>query len=286
MFRLFLWLPGILVLWGCSSRKADEKANAVKPLNLLVLLDLSDRLLTPGQVTRDTQLLRHIYHGFENRVRRQFFINSKDRLQLLVAPQRSLPGVIERIEGKLRIYMPEVPIKERASYLRKQEATFFQQVDSLYTRALGNRNASSFSGSDIWKFFDQYLRNYLVLDTGTNNQVIVLTDGYFDFESLKDKKQTGCRYSYSEAIMRQARTGKTVYQQLFDSCGLLPVALNRPNVSVLVAEISPKNAYEQEAQLLEALWQSWIKTMRIAPSVVVQKSELQEVKNKVTQLLQ
>jgi hypothetical protein len=278
MPRVLAFLLGIIFIGSCTQHSKTEQKTAIKPMNLVVLLDLSDRLTTPEQVQRDTQLLHHIYRLFENRARRQFFIQSKDRLQVLVAPQKTLPANIENFESRLRILMPEVPLKERASFLKKNERIFFDAIDSLYAAA-GKRTASEYSGSDIWKFFDQYLRNYMVHDTGTINKVVVLTDGYFDFESLKDKKQQGCRYSYSGAIMRQARNSKNNYRQLFDSCGLIPVVFNQPNISVLAAEISPKLSFETEAGILEALWLAWVKNMHIAPSQVIRKSDLPEVKS-------
>jgi hypothetical protein len=280
MPRVFIFLLGVICIISCTPRSKAGQKTAIKPMNLVVLLDLSDRLTTPEQVQRDTQLLHHIYRLFENRAKRQFYIQCKDRLQVLVMPQKSLPaGSIEGIESRLRILMPEVPLKERASFLKKNEVSFFNAIDSLYIAATGKRNASEYSGSDTWKFFDQYLRNYMVQDTGTINKVVVLTDGYLDFESLKDKKEKGCRYSYSGAIMRQARNNKNNYRLLFDSCGLIPVVFNQTNISVLAAEISPKLSFENEAVILETMWQSWIRDMHIGTSQVIRKSDLPEVKS-------
>ena len=278
--RLFpVLLSGILLL-GCSQK--TNKAPTQRPLNLLVLLDLSDRLTTPEQINRDTQLLHHIYRLFHNRVRQQLYINSTDRLQILLAPQRSLPVQTENMETRLRVYLPDVPMKERAAFLRTHEPLFFSRIDSLYHIATTGRKPEAYSGSDIWKFFDQHLNLYLRRDTNAVNKIIILTDGYFDFELLKDKKQKGCRYSYSELLMRQARTGTIPLQQLFDSCGLLPVTLNQPNISVMVTEISPKTAGAGETRILKTMWGSWLKAMHIGSYQLAEKSELNEVKEQIS----
>lgn len=277
--RLLIFL--LILSCACTPRKPAIKQEKNKPLNLVVVLDLSDRLTIPGQINRDTILLHHIYRVFEQQVRSQSYINSQDQLQVLVAPQKNQPASVEAIENKLRVSMRELPIKEKVSFLKKNEPVFVQYIDSLYTSASG-RPASSFSGADLWKFFDQYLKNYLVGDTGTRNTVVVLTDGYFDFESLKDKKQEGCRYSYSEKIMQQARDQNGDFEQLFKECGLLPVPLNRHNVKIIIAEMTPKVTYAREEELLSALWQNWINTMHVPLSIIIKKTELEEVKRQLS----
>lgn len=281
-----LLLLFVLLSCACTKRKPSAEQKKGKSLNLIVLLDLSDRLTIPGQVNRDTVLLRQAYHAFEQHVRRQFFINSHDQLHVLVAPQKNQPANIEIFENRLRISMQELPVKERASFLRKNEPLFFRQIDSLYHAASG-KPASSFSGSDIWKFFDQYLRNYLAPDTNTINKIIVLTDGYFDFESLKDKKQEGCRYSYSEKLMQKGRAlnipetvvPEVIYEKAFDSCGLIPVRINQKNVGIMLTEITPRNSFDKELELLESLWKSWYNTMGIAYMNIIRKGDMQTVKS-------
>lgn len=286
-----LLLLFVFFSFACTSKKKSSGQKKEKAHNIIVLLDLSDRLTLPGQVNRDTLLLRQIYTAFEERVRKQMYINAQDQLQVLVAPQRSLPAHTETIENRLRINMQEVPVKERSGFLKKKRPVFFQQVDSLY-HAAAQRPASSFSGSDIWKFFDQYLRNYLVPDTNTENRIIVLTDGYFDFESLKDKKQQGCRYSYSEKLMQKGRVPvpgnmapELFFQQIFDSCGLIPVHINQGNTGILVAEMTARNSYEYELELLEAMWSGWYNTMGIGYISFVRKNDVETVKRKLSQFI-
>lgn len=288
--RLLLLL--IILSGACTKRKPSAEQKKEKSLNLIVLLDLSDRLTIPGQVNRDTVLLHHLYNVFEQRVRQQLYINSRDQLQVLVAPQKTQPANIESIENRLRINMHELPVKERSSFLKKNRSSFFQQIDSLYHTA-AERPASSFSGSDIWKFFDQYLRNYLSPDTNTVNEVIILTDGYFDFESLKDKKQEGCRYSYSEKLMQKGRAlnvpetivPEIIYEKAFDSCGLIPVRINQKNVGIILAEITPRNSFDRELELLESLWKSWYSTMGIAYMNIVRKGDMQTVKSLLSEFI-
>ena len=55
-----------------------------------------------------------------------------------------------------------------------------KNLSNLYQQAyLGNKD-SDYPGVDIWQYFNEQINTDL--DSKYNNKILVLTDGYFDFE--------------------------------------------------------------------------------------------------------
>jgi hypothetical protein len=273
-----------LLASACSSKEKKEPTAPRSGYNIIILADLSDRLLAKEQMHRDSALLHTIFETYVKLARQRYFIHSKDRLQILAAPQKTLPAATEEIERQLRFDMGAVPIKEKAKWLTAKQNFFDSLAGNLYYMAAAGRQSSDYAGSDIWKFFDQYLDAYLVKDNHTLNKIVVLTDGYFDFESLKDKKKAGCRYSYSSELMQQARTKGTNWARVFDTCGLIPVRLPK-NTEILVAELSPKNSHPQEEDIIAALWKKWLSESGVKSFQLLEKTSLPECLKTVADFL-
>ena len=66
-----------LLLFGCSLPKPNQKKKK-QPVknNYIVLLDLSDRLIVQdNQPERDKQIIKNLYSLFEEKVKKELYIN-------------------------------------------------------------------------------------------------------------------------------------------------------------------------------------------------------------------
>ena len=184
-----------LVVW-----KADGQARqspAVKKANIIVLLDVSDRLKKDGQIQRDIKIIRYIVAHFQETFVKRHLDRGRragpyrHRLTFAVPeqpvpvpkPSVSEPPVSEEpkpykvpsaILSKLKIRdsgrgigFPEFQIKRNI---------LLKEIESLYEFV---QEENPYTGADIWKWFRDDAEQYLAKDF--HNYIICLSDGYLKF---------------------------------------------------------------------------------------------------------
>lgn len=230
------------------------------PVNYVVLLDLSDRILQPEQVKRDQELIRIVFETFEKKVRGNLIINSKDRFRVVVAPQKSLREP-DGLDG-LYLDMGQLTFGEKRVQLEKLKQELPDRLARVYASALqGRRKKADFTGSDLWKYANESLPTDL--DARYVNTCIVLTDGYFDFEKNPDVRPQGHRYPDSRVLtrLRSQQDWRRTLARADE--GLIPIKKPLPRLSIYVAEIQAKNEFYEERELLEAVWTKWLGEMGV-----------------------
>ena len=230
------------------------------PANYVVLLDLSDRILQPEQAKRDQELIRIVFETFEQKVRNNLIINSKDRFRIAVAPQKSmsaLPGLDE-----LYLDMGQVPFAQKRSRLEALKRDLPAKVARLYAAALaGRRKPADFTGSDLWLYANNNLPSDL--EKGYANTWIILTDGYFDFEKNPSAFCEGNRCTDSRVLDRLRKMPDWQKTLAAEDEGLVRIKKSFPPVSVYVAEMRAKREYLGEMDLLTGVWQKWLGEMGV-----------------------
>src|SRR5688572_17032474 len=75
---------------SCNVPAPDKKKPVARTKhNYIILLDLSDRLIVQeNQPERDKQIIRNLYTAFEEKVRKDLYIKSRDEFKVVIAPQR------------------------------------------------------------------------------------------------------------------------------------------------------------------------------------------------------
>jgi hypothetical protein len=253
------------------------------PRNYVVLLDLSDRLLAPGQAGRDQALILDMFQRFEQDVRRNLIINSRDCFQVVIAPQQGAPYEATQQMAGLFLTM-EGPIQTKRQRLDAFKAELPKRLRTLYGLATGGKNKpSDYRGCDIWQYFNEQLPTDLL--PAHENTLLVLTDGYFDFEKNTHRKQQGNRYTDSQQLMPRLR-GQANWQQVLQKpeFGLLPVPKQFPRVRVWVAEFHPKVDHLDELDILKAIWTKWLREMRIASVQCLARAPLPKVQEALRRL--
>jgi hypothetical protein len=248
---------------GCKSKsESSKKVQKNTHLNLVVLIDLSDRISAkknPLQADRDIKILKNIVKNFETVVRGKLFIKSNDALSIVIAPQPvDYQFEVSKWAGNLSIDLSSVRITEKRRFYKAKLDSLTSSIDGIYASAA---RAEGYLGADIWSFMRNDLKNYCKDFNGEAhvNKLVILTDGYIEFEKSVQSRRLVQGDKASYMVVRKFR-GNSNWESLFDSrgFGLIPFENPCTNLSVMVAEVTPKNILDpSEFEILQKYWLSW-----------------------------
>lgn len=266
-----LWFIGVSLLASIGSSWAGVPPT--RPANFVVLLDLSDRLLAPDQFRRDQVLVQTVFAQFEARVRQQQIVFAKDCFRVVIAPQKGITYRPETYMDALYLDMSTLKMAEKRQRLDALRTDLARQLNRLYQQAMaGKRQTRDFAGCDLWQYVNEQLPTDLKPDA--DNLLVVLTDGYFDFEKNTHGLTQGNRATDSRMLERLRRDPNWQQTLAHPTEGLLPVTKRLPNLSVCVAEVRPKVDHLNEADLLTALWDKWLRELQVRHrAVLIQSSQ-------------
>lgn len=243
----------------------------------MVLLDLSDRLISPGQSERDIEIVKTVFDEFNANVRKNLVINSRDKFQVIIAPQKDVPYNSSGYENAMFIDMGSLNSGVKLKELVEFEKHLKNILQELYSKAYLGSATSSYPGTGIWQFFNENLE-YLT-SKGYDNRLIVLTDGYFDLEDYSKQISEGRRYP-TTSFLSTVRN-KSDWKKIIESndLGLIPVKKEFSDVKVFVAEINPKYDFQYESDMLVYIWKKWCVEMKISMTDVMVKTSLPQTTN-------
>lgn len=170
----------LLALVGCNLPAPEKKP--AKPRvkhNYIVLLDLSDRLIVqPNQPQRDKQIIKSLFSAFEDKVKRDLYIKSRDEFRVVIAPQLGTGLRRDEFEERLYVNMNNISNVYRKLNEDERRKAFEANLDTLYRRAVFSSQPEKYHGADIWKYFHEDLKVDFSRDTLTENYLVIITDGY------------------------------------------------------------------------------------------------------------
>lgn len=280
---LLLALPSLLL--ACSQAETNSAAGtsgtqavppATRPLNYIVLLDLSDRLLTPGQVSTDTALVRHLFARFSKKVlEKDLVIRSKDRFQVVIAPQQGVTYDPAQFMDALSVDLKAARnAAEKSAVFDRIDSQFAAELRRLYAAATRNRTSpADFAGCDLWRYFNEQLPHVLVPEA--DNRLVVLTDGYLDFNDPTFTRCEGNRCTSTSKFLSRLRSQPNWSTLIVGGTwGLLPPKKKFTDLSVAVVELRPKSEFQDETALLKELWQKWLSDLGTANRLTVPHASL------------
>ena len=256
MKQLIKYFPVFLVMLLLAScmppQEQKEVPTAIKH-NYIILLDLSDRLIVQdNQPERDKELIKYIYTQFEERVRNQLYLRSRDEIRVVIAPQRGADLQNEIYEDSLYINMENIPAVLRRKKEEERHTTFFNNVDKLYDQAVFSSNPKEYYGADIWKYFYEDLKVDYVSDSLTQNFLFLFTDGY-------------------------PIVGK-------DLTKLQMVDQEYPDLKIILIEAAPRDK-DLEWDRVNDLWEEWFDSMRIEDYQFVKRMALSKEKDMLSEIM-
>src|ERR1044071_9365617 len=147
MKHLKIILPTVLIAAllfasSCNLPKPDKQTRAMRVKhNYIVLLDLSDRLIVqPNQPQRDKQIIKSLYSVFENKVKRDLYIKSRDEFKVVIAPQLGTGLRRDDFEDRLYVNMNNISNVYRKLNEDERKKAFEANLDTLYRNAVFSSN--------------------------------------------------------------------------------------------------------------------------------------------------
>lgn len=252
MKNMIFGLVAIIVMVACQAPPPKEKT-IVEKYNYIVLLDLSDRLIIQkDQANRDKELLKYMYTQFEERVKKNLYIRSRDEFKVVIAHQKGSGLYTSDFEDKLYVNIESIPSVMRRSKEEERRNTIIGNIDTLYQKAVFSKNPKDYYGADIWKYFYEDLKLDYAKDTLTNNILFILTDGY-------------------------PIVGK-------DLAKLQPVKNSYPDLKVVIIEAAPRDK-DMEWDRIQELWQSWFEDIGINDYEFIKRTAISKEKDRIKELM-
>lgn len=270
-----------ILIVGCGgSKKKNEK---VYPANIIVLLDLSDRVSVEKygehareQVNDDKDNCQTIIRVFDDIVRKEAYSNSKSRLRFFVPYQQDFPIDSER-KKRLRAF-GESPIGN-VSKFDDLEVGVTNTINRLYAEVLTTPD-DNFTGADIWGWFKDEAERYLKPEF--RNYIICLSDGYLDFdEDIQSRREKGtfiiidCELRESDDWEKKVRGEYKLLQPPGVDFSKYPVPVKF--LMLGIKDRTPEGSL-RDRDILKAYWEPWLESMGIEPvgfySSDVEKEEI------------
>ena len=244
----------LILLASCMPPQEQKEIPTPVKHNYIILLDLSDRLIVQdNQPERDKELIKQIYTLFEERVRKQLYIRSRDEIRVVIAPQRGADLRSEVYEDSLYTNIENIPSVLRRKTEEERRTVFYNNLDKLYGQAVFSDNPKDFYGADIWKYFYEDLKVDYVSDTLTQNFLFLFTDGYPIVGKDLSKLQT--------------------------------VKEKYPDLKVLLMEAAPRDKDMEWDRVIE-LWEQWFDSMKITDYQFMKRGALSKEKDKLREILE
>ena len=280
IYHNIILLVSVLLLFtscGCEEVKVKKQ-----PVNYVFLLDLSDRILAPEQLDKDFALIETTFKSFEKQARQNLVISSKDRFSIKIIPQKNSPLNVNHYEDLLQLYLDETEVAIKNKSLVSLSKTLPKILENLKKEALYGKTSNAYFGVDIWAYLHD---NGMGLSkSGYENKIIILTDGYFDFESQAHVIQDKNQYT-STRFLNDLTTSN--WKQISESqqYGLLPIQLDK-NTKWIVAGISGKKATDiLQTEKITYFWEKWLKQSGVKHIGVILNSSKTDMSSKLSEQL-
>ena len=260
-----------ILLGACDSDQKDVKPPP-QPVNIIVVLDVSDRLLKeklPGQerqVEKDKKIAKGIIDQYENFARQVYYIGNHHRITFVVPKQPGVEKLIpqETLES-LKIWPTNEDRARGAPRLREMKEKLNSTINSLY-KFIEDRQ--EFTGSDIWGWFKVSAEEYL--QAGALNYIICISDGYLYLNriyiSSLPKKGNLTAVIRHAAVEQFSQDPNWKTEFVREGYGLLPIErdFSDYNVKFLMVEVGLPVLRVKDLPILKAYWMPWLEAMGIS----------------------
>jgi hypothetical protein len=253
-----------------------------KPTNYIVVLDLSDRILLPEQLNKDFYLIEKYFNVFQNNAKRNLVLSSKDRFSVRIIPQKNSPLNVNHYEDSLQLYLDETEVQNKSKSLIALAQSLPKVLENLKKEAVYGKTSNSYFGVDIWAYLHD---NGMGLSkSGFENKVLVLTDGFFDFESQAHVIQEKNKYT-STRFLKELTSSNWKHISELEEYGLLPIRLEK-NTKWIVAGISAKKTDDiLQTEKITYFWKDWLKQSGVMNSQFILNGSKTEMTSSLLQQL-
>lgn len=263
LILLVAFFLGLFSGASCQQTK-DTKVKARK--NIVVLLDLSDRILANDQVSEDLTLLNALLEEFYAQAKDQMFVSACNRIHIRVVQEDGLPINWAEYDHFFHLDMAEVPIQDKQKVAKAMLESWPRKLRQLYREACFSKNPQDYKGAKLWRAFHEDLPLELSKSAQigkitylNTNKLIVLTDGYFDFEDYtRERTDKNTKTTHTKFVSALAAKGSAWEELMLEKqYGLVSIAkANFASTQLLVLGVKPHGHYHSE--ILKKVWSNWL----------------------------
>jgi hypothetical protein len=256
-------LAGTILAFILKGNVAGEDVKTGNPTinkqsQAIVVLDLSDRVLENRQRAYDSTIVIEVFNQFEIKAKSKLLINCKDKFQVLIAEQADVSAYDPETETDLlTLDFSSLKAAEKVNALNVFKSQLPKKLSNLFQKARFSANKEAYKGAQIWKTFNSSLAALTAADKET--QLVILTDGYFDFEAGEAVLKQG-NFSTQSSFLNTCRNDQGINQIKNGTRGILKLDNQlRGDIKVLAIGLRSKfKEYLKEEELLKALWENWL----------------------------
>lgn len=243
----------MLALISCA--EVEEPKEEPIPLNISVIIDLSDRIeepLTPSQLMRDTAIINYLADYLKEKTIGPNILKSENSMRIFFYPQPQDEN-LSALSKKLVVDVAKKQGRDKRIAVEDMKQKFDTTLAYIYNKTI---LADDWPGSDIWGFFNSGDVDDYCIKENARNILVILTDGELYYKDNKDinpiKKDGRNGYNYilknvindPKAYLRTDREGE----------------LKGKGLEVLMLEIDPT---PQKKERIRQLIGDWFKSMGI-----------------------
>ena len=160
--------------------------------------------------------------------------------------------------------LPQIKRADRVRVMEEFKKTLRIKLDSLYAAAYKGDDSKNYQGSNLWQFFNETLAS--LTNDEVNTRLVVITDGYFDFEENNPRLTKGHRSTTTNFLTKLREQANWQDEIKSKGYGILPVNQQFKNLAVCVSEIRTKDENNlNETEMLRFIWNDWLTGNGIAP---------------------
>lgn len=253
LLNIFTIFALLIVVSSCNNETTPIQRKAI---NHTIILDLSDRILTPNQLDKDFQLITTFFENFERTSRRNLVVTSNDCFTVKIIPQKNSPLNVNHFEDLLQIHLDELPACDKNKSLEKLSKSLKTKLAELKKEALYSEKSSDYFGVDIWSYLNDNGKSLSKKEY--DNTILIITDGYFDFENQSHVITKGNNFTSTKFLENLNKTNWNE-EAVSKDFGLLPIKLNDKD-RWIVAGFSSKNSNDiLQIEKLTFFWEKWLK---------------------------
>ena len=257
----------VIILFSGYSGCTCDNEEKEDPLNIIVLLDLSDRIskekyseIAAQQVENDQINCEIIIEVFKRIVVKEEKLNrSKSMLRFLILEQQGFQ--IDSEHKRKLLAFEENPIRTPANFNRL-ENDVVKTITKLYD-TIPDEPEVKFTGADIWSWFRHEAEQYL--HRGYRNYIICLSDGYLDFnEEIQKEREKGTYMVINEELRKSPDWEDKIRKEYKMSPAQNFIDYRVQFLMVGIKDRLPDGS-SRDRDIIESYWKFWLESMTIEP---------------------
>jgi hypothetical protein len=265
-----------------SSCAPEESNKEIKPTNYTILLDLSDRVLTPGQLEKDFFLIETAFKSFEKHAKRNLILTSNDRFSVKIIPQKNSKLAAGTYEDLLQLYLDELDVKDKHKALQSMANSLQTTLNLLKRDAVYSSKKTDYFGVDIWAYLHD--NGIGISKIGYENTILVLTDGYFDFESQAHVIQNKNQYT-STRFLKELNVSDWRNLAENKNYGLLPIELEKSTRWIVAGIAGKKSDDILQTEKIKYFWKKWLNQSGVTSSEFILNSSKTDMSSAILEHL-